>query len=139
VPCPHCDHFQVLEWENMLAQLDPRAPERAHFTCTDCGAAIEEHHRPAMLARLEWRAHNPKAARHHRSFWIWGAYSPLKSWARIAQEWLKARGDSAAEQVFLNDTVGRAYEARGEAPPWEKLRDRASESPYARGTSRPAG
>jgi phage terminase large subunit GpA-like protein len=133
LPCPHCAHMQVLEWENMLAGLDPEAPERAHFTCTDCGAAIEEHQRPAMLARLEWRAHNPRAARHHRSFWIWGAYSPLKSWARIAQEWLKARGDSAAEQVFLNDTVGRAYEARGEAPPWEKLRDRATQSPYARG------
>lgn len=134
VPCPHCDHFQILEWDNMLAQLDPEHPERAHFTCTDCGGVIEEHHRPAMVARLEWRAHNAKALRHHRSFWIWGAYSALKSWARIAQEWLKARGDSAAEQVFLNDTAGKAYEARGDAPPWEKLRDRASESPYARGT-----
>lgn len=134
VPCPHCDHFQILEWENMLAGLDPEKPEQAHFSCVECGTVIEEHHRPAMLRRLEWRAHNPKARRNHRSFWIWGAYSPLKSWARIAQEWLKARGDSAAEQVFLNDTVGRAYEARGEAPPWEKLRDRAAASSYARGT-----
>src|SRR5262249_32085609 len=94
--------------------------------------------RTEMLAGLEWRAHNPKARRFHRSFWIWGAYSKLKSWARIALEWLKARGDSAAEQVFLNDSIGRAFETRGEAPPWEKLRDRASVSHYNRGEI-PAG
>ena len=58
VPCPHCDEFQVLEWENMLAALDLDHPEFAHFTCTACGCEIEEHHRPAMLARLEWRASN---------------------------------------------------------------------------------
>lgn len=138
VPCPHCGHMQILEWENMLAGLDPERPEEAHFTCVGCGAVIEEHHRPQMLLALEWRAHNPKARRYHRSFWIWGAYSPLKSWTRIALEWLKAKGDSAAEQVFLNDSVGKAWETRGEAPPWEALRDRAAASPYDRGAI-PAG
>lgn len=134
VPCPHCGEMQVLEWENMLAGLDQDRPEAAHFTCVACGALIEEHDRPQMLLGLEWRAHNPKARRYHRSFWIWGAYSPLKSWTRIALEWFKAKGDSAAEQVFLNDSVGKAWETRGEAPPWEALRDRARGSHYARGT-----
>src|SRR6202035_4735242 len=27
VPCPHCDHMQVLEWDNMLAALDPAKPD----------------------------------------------------------------------------------------------------------------
>jgi hypothetical protein len=54
---------------------------------------IEEHHRPEMLAGFEWRARNPAAKREHRSFWIWSAYSYLQSWARIAAEWLKARGE----------------------------------------------
>ena len=140
VPCPHCGHSQVLEWENMLANLDPEKPEEAHFVCTGpgCGAAIQEHHRQFMLERLEWRAHNPKAKRYHRSFWIWSAYSRLRSWGRIALDWLKARGDSAAEQVFWNDVAGKAWETRGEAPPWEALRDRAAASPYRRGTI-PAG
>jgi phage terminase large subunit GpA-like protein len=138
VPCPHCDHMQVLEWPNMLAGLDADKPDEAHFACVDCGGVIEEHHRPAMLARLEWRAHNPSAARTHRSFWIWSAYSYLQSWARIAQEWFKAKGDSAAEQTFLNDTAGIAYKAQGEAPPWEGLRDRAANSDYAKGEV-PAG
>ncbi len=133
VPCPQCKTMQVLEWENMLASLDPDHPEAAHFTCIANGCVIEEHHRSELLAALAWRAHNEKAKRFHRSFWIWSAYSYLQSWARIAMEWLRVRGDSAAEQTFLNDTCGKAFQTKGEAPPWEALRDRASQAPYARG------
>ena len=138
IPCPHCEHMQVLEWENMLAHLDPAKPEDVHFVCVSCGCEIMEHHRPWMLARLQWRAHNPSALRSHRSFWIWSAYSFLQSWERIAREWLKAKGDSAAEQTFLNDTAGKVYKAASEAPPWEGLRDRAADSHYAKGDI-PAG
>ena len=52
VPCPHAGHMQALEWDNMLAQLDPEHPEDACFSCVACGAIIEEHHRPQMLAGL---------------------------------------------------------------------------------------
>ncbi|MDO6965809.1 phage terminase large subunit family protein [Rhizobium alvei] len=134
VPCPHCGFMQVLEWENMLANLDENHPEKAHFTCIDCGTEIQEYHRQQMLDGLEWRAHNPSQKRFHRSFYIWSAYSPLQSWERIAREWLSAKGDPASEQVFLNDTVGRAYVTAGEAPPWETLRDRAANSEVPRGT-----
>jgi len=133
-PCPHCSHMQVLEWDNMLAALDPEHPEDAHFTCIACGCIIEERHRPQMLAGFEWRARHPAARREHRSFHIWSAYSVLPSWSRIAQEWLKARGDPGAEQTFICDTVGKAYKAQSETTPWEQLRDRAAESTYVRGT-----
>jgi phage terminase large subunit GpA-like protein len=137
VPCPHCNEMQVLEWDNMLAALDPAKPEEAHFTCVACGCSIEEHHRPQMLKAFEWRARNPAARREHRSFWIWSAYSYLQSFARIASEWLKARGDPASEKTFINDAVGKAYRAQGEARPWEELRDRASESHYIHGNVPP--
>ncbi|KTQ95018.1 terminase [Aureimonas ureilytica] len=133
VPCPHCEHFQVLEWENMLANLDEEAPEKAHFTCVECGCEIEDHHRGAILPRGEWRAHNASARRHHRSFHIWSAYSFLQSFEQIAREFLAAKGVPSKEQVFFNDTVGRAYKTLGEAPPWEALRDRGGVSFYARG------
>lgn len=138
VPCPHCDHFQVLEWDNMLAALDEARPEAACFTCIACGGVIEEHHRRAIVARLRWIAKNPAMARIHRSFWIWGAYSPLQSWESIARRWLSDKGDAASEQTFTNNVVGLAWEAQGEAVPWETLRDRANESPYPRGQA-PAG
>ncbi|MNS17177.1 Phage terminase large subunit [compost metagenome] len=138
VPCPHCDAFQVLEWSNMLAQVDEDAPEKAHFTCTECGCEIHEHHRPAMLRRLKWVARNPKMKRQHRSFWLWCAYSPLQSWEGIARRWIAAKGDAASEQAFMNDVAGLAYRTTGEAVDWEVLRDRGSESHYSRGQI-PAG
>lgn len=134
VPCPHCEHMQTLEWENMQAGLDDARPDQAHFTCVECGCVIEEHHRPWMLARLEWRAGNPAALREHRSFYIWSAYSYLQSWKRIALNWARAKGDPASEQAFLNDTAGRVYRTQGESPPWDYLRNRAEASHYDRGT-----
>jgi phage terminase large subunit GpA-like protein len=140
VPCPHeeCGHMQVLAWENMLASLDEERPELAHFTCMECGAAIEEHHRARMLRGAEWRADNPRMKRVHRSFHLWSAYSMLQSFERIARSWLAAKGDPPKEQTFWNDVVGQPYRVLGEAPPWEEIRDRAAESEYARGTV-PAG
>ncbi|MEZ5769900.1 MAG: terminase gpA endonuclease subunit [Paracoccaceae bacterium] len=140
LPCPHdeCGHMQTLEWENMLANLDPDHPERAHFSCEACGASIEEYHRPKMLRGGEWRAGNPKEKRVHRSFYLWSAYSLLQSFERIARDWLAAQGDPPREQTFLNDVVGRAYRVLGEAPPWEELHARGEASDYVHGTI-PAG
>lgn len=140
VPCPHCGFMQVLEWENMLQCLDEDHPEDAHFTCqnSQCGQAIEDHHRRDMMRGIEWRATNPKEMRSHRSFYLWSAYSPLQSLERIARSWLQAKGEPASEQTFWNDVVGKAYRVLGEAPPWEDLRDRASQSDYAHGEI-PAG
>lgn len=137
VPCPHCAHMQVLEWDNMLANLDPEKPEDAHFNCVGCGADIAEHHRPQLLAGFEWRAHQPTAKREHRSFWIWSAYSYLQSFERIAREWLKNKGDQHGEKTFANDTAGKAYRAESEARPWTELRDRAANSSYNKGTIPP--
>jgi phage terminase large subunit GpA-like protein len=138
VPCPHCSFMQVLDWENMLQSLDEDHPERAHFTCPDCGCAIQDHHRAEIIPQVKWRASNPKMKRYHRSFYLWSAYSPLQSFERIARSWLAAKGDPPKEQTFWNDVVGKAYRVLGESPPWEDLRDRASESDYAHGNI-PAG
>ena len=129
VPCPHCGTMQVLEWDNFA----PDKPDEAHFTCVACGCVIEEHDRPRMLAGFEWRADNPKAAKEHRSFWIWSAYSYLQTWPQIAREWLRSRGDPASEKTFWNDTLGKPYEAKGEGRPPEELAARAAKSHYARG------
>lgn len=139
VPCPHCDARQPLEWNNFKQSIDEDDPDTAHFTCVECGSVIEEHHRPAMVRLGNWVAGNEKMRKEHRSFYIWSAYSPLQSWGRLARRWIRAKGDPAAEQVFLNDMVGEPYEADGEAVPWETLRDRADLSGHARGTIPPGG
>lgn len=134
VPCPHCGHEQTLDIENFLSNLDAEQPEKTCFSCIECGAMIEEHQRAEMLRRGRWIARNPKAAREHRSFYIWSAYSRLQSFERIAREWLAARGAPDKEKVFYNDTAGKAYQVKGEAPPWEDLRHRAEAGGHARRT-----
>ena len=54
-----------------------------------------------MLAGFKWIAEQP-VRRPHASgrFGCGVAYSVLQSWQRLAAEWNRAQGDSAAEQVF---------------------------------------
>lgn len=137
VPCPHCGHAHPLAWETMLACLDEAAPEDAHFTCPNCNGRIEEHHRPAMLRGGRWVADNPNGR--YPSFHVWAAYSPMETWRAIAEAWIDAKGDPAREQAFLNDWIGKAYRAAGEAPPWEAIRDRAEAEGHRRGTVPPGG
>jgi phage terminase large subunit GpA-like protein len=129
VPCPHCGHMHVLEWSAFHYE-DPDAP---YFVCPACGGVIEETHRAAMLGGFRWVAENPAAMRTHRSFWLWSAYSVLQSWPRIAAEYLRAQGDSAAEQVFSTDVLGLAFQPKGDARPPTELFARASQSSYSRG------
>jgi len=129
VPCPHCQHVQELTWENMLASTDAEDPGDAHFTCASCNGRIENHHLAWMNEHAVelgggFKAENPKAK--DRSFYLWAALVPLESWENIFRAWLKAEGNPAAEQVFYNDTVGRAYKSAGESPPYEEIRDRAT-------------
>lgn len=129
IQCVHCQHAHVLEWHNFhCEQVD-----NPYFSCPACGGVLEQRHRQAMLDTFQWRAENPAAARTHRSFWLWSAYSVLQDWSLIAAEWTRAQGDSAGEQVFSTDVLGKAYQPKGEARPPQELAARASRSHYARG------
>ena len=131
VRCPHCDHLQALEWENMLAYIEEFPDEDPCFTCPACGGLIEQHHRAEMNRRGEWVAHKPAAK--VIGFHLWTAYSPLTSWASIRDDWFKAKGDPAKEKAFMNDGLGRAYKGADESPPWETVRDRAANGDYKLG------
>jgi phage terminase large subunit GpA-like protein len=124
VPCPHCDHYQSLEWQNFHATIERDHPERAHFTCVACAGKIEHRHKNDIVGRGRWVADNPSAR--EPSFRWWRAYLRTRDWESIACEWLAAEGDPQAEQAFWNEVLGLAYESASEAPPWEAVRDRAN-------------
>jgi phage terminase large subunit GpA-like protein len=129
VPCPHCATPHVLEWSN----FHPEQQDNPYFNCPACGGVIEERHRSGMLTGFQWIASNPAAARTHRSFWLWSAYSVLQSWGRLAAEWNRCQGDSSAEQVFSTDSLGLAYQPKGDGRPPTELYARAERSRYSRG------
>ena len=83
VSCPHCGYEHPLEPENFVANIDEGLqPDRAHFTCPECGGVIEERHRAGIVAKGNWVAHNPGAI--DVSFYVWSAYAPFGSLGRIA-------------------------------------------------------
>ncbi|MGE0196229.1 phage terminase large subunit family protein [Methylocystis sp.] len=124
VPCPHCDCFQPLRWENFSANLDPDDVDSAHFTCVSCNEKIERRHKRELLRKGRFVADNPRAR--EISIQASRAEMPNYDWAEIAAQWFKVKGDPQAEQVYFNDWWGLPYETAGEAPPWQSIRDRSN-------------
>ncbi|GHT97980.1 hypothetical protein FACS1894126_2980 [Alphaproteobacteria bacterium] len=48
VPCPYCDFFQVLKWENIKYDS---SHSKAVYVCECCKGNIENHHKTGMLRR----------------------------------------------------------------------------------------
>jgi phage terminase large subunit GpA-like protein len=148
VPCPACDHYAPLTWDNFRRSIDPANLHAAHFTCDECGSVIAHKDKMAMLRRGRWVAQNPNGD--HPSFHIWRAYSPTRDWASIAIEYARIMGWSSitaeheddaerqasrahaeeeTEQTFWNNVLGEPYKMAVRGPDWEKLRDRAENPP----------
>lgn len=104
VPCPSCDHFQTLQWKNLIFGEDPENPV---YACEDCGFCIEEIDREEMLARGEWRASQPFAG--VASFKINQLYSPFVPWANMVAEFLSAKRFQSTLQVFVNTALGEPW------------------------------
>lgn len=113
VPCPYCDTYQALQWGNMMwSRLDGahRRVQRAWYACCECGAEIQEHHKPDLLARGRWVAGAPDAP--YPSYTINALYTPVglgQSWSSLADEWLDAQGDSARLMRFINTRLAETY------------------------------
>lgn len=111
VPCPHCEKYQVLRWANVV--FDSKDPGTdAQYACEGCGALIEHRYKPAMLRRGKWVAEAPFLG--HASFHINRLYSPWRSWADVAREFIAASGDPERLKVFVNTSLGETWEAEAE-------------------------
>lgn len=152
VPCPHCDTYAPLTWENFEANIDPANLEAAHFTCESCQGKIEHKHKEAIVKRGRWKATNPNGD--HPGFFLWRAYAPQRDWASIAKEyarimgWTRTEGkateeerkqavEAETEQTFYNDVLGLPYEQASGAPDWEELRNRVEGADEIEGGIRP--
>lgn len=116
VPCPHCGEFQPLVWANLRWEKRPDNPRRvidAWYACKECGAEIEEHSKPDMLARGRWIAEAPDAP--YPSYHINAIYSPIGlglTWRELAAEWIEAQDDPAKLMRFMNTRLGESWADR---------------------------
>lgn len=113
LPCPHCQAMQPLEWAGLKWEshrpLD--RPRRAWYVCRECGAEIDEHHKPDMLARGQWIAHNPGAP--VRGYHANCLYYPIglgPRWSDLVEMWLDAQNDPAKLKTFVNDRLAEPWE-----------------------------
>lgn len=108
VPCPHCGHGQPLEWAGLQWSADAA---ECWYVCRDCGAVIDEHHKPRMLAAGRWVAEFPDRA--VRGYHTNALYYPLglgPRWRELARMWLDAQGDPARLKTFVNDRLAEPWE-----------------------------
>lgn len=114
VPCPHCSHMQHLEWAGLHWSPDVR---EVWYTCQECGAQIDEHHKTAMIAAGEWRATNPGSkVRGYHVNCLYYQFGLGPRWADLAEMWRDAQNDPARLKTFVNDRL---------AEPWEDASMRA--------------
>ena len=143
VPCVHCGHRQVLVWGDdtpyglkwLLTLGGEARPETAVYICSNCGAAIPEHHKKEMLIEGEWIAERPGAGRGKRAgFHLNKLYSPLgwRSWASLVEKWDGAQiaqraGDSAPMKEFKNSSLAQTFAELGTGADSDVLRRRAED------------
>lgn len=126
VPCPFCQHEQVLVWKNVTwGRLGEEfiAPRDARYRCEGCDSLIPQHMKAEMLEGGKWVAMNPTGE--FPGFHLSQLYSPLKSWGQLAEEWLGAANDPQQLKVFINTVLAECWQESGDAPEWEKIAARA--------------
>jgi phage terminase large subunit GpA-like protein len=114
VPCPHCSHMQHLEWSGLHWTPDG---SQVWYTCQECGAQIDEHHKTAMIAAGQWVPGNPGAkVRGYHINCLYYQFGLGPRWAELAETWRDVQSDPARLKTFFNDR---------RAEPWEDAAMRA--------------
>lgn len=124
VPCPHCEHEQVLAFEQLI--WEKGLPETAHYKCESCEQPIYEYQKTEMLERGRWQSSIPDYVGKTVGFHLSSLYSPVgwRSWADIAAAWEAAQGSATALKAFKNTELGETWVEQGETPEWERLLER---------------
>ena len=120
VPCPECEHKQVLKWKNVVWEEDK--PETAAYACEECGSVIEESKKQWMLKHGEWRATNP--SNNTAGFHISELYSVWSTWSQMATNFLEAKKNPETLKTFINTALGESWEEQGDAVEYDTLLQR---------------
>ena len=117
VPCPECNHKQVLKWKNVIWEEDK--PETASYACEECGVVIEESKKQWMVKNGEWRATNKTS--NVAGFHISELYSVWSTWGEMATNFLEAKKNPETLKTFINTALGESWEEQGDAVEYDTL------------------
>jgi phage terminase large subunit GpA-like protein len=106
VPCPFCNHFQVLYWH--MVYWEPEAPQDACLICEGCREKIDDYYRKGMIAKGEWRAEKPFEGR--AGFHLNQLYSPFLTLGRTVREFLDSKGKKETLRTFINTALAQTFD-----------------------------
>ena len=138
VPCKHCGELQVLDFANMLWELDESGiliEDSVYYECKFCKGRLKNSDKDYFLldhtsgGKARWiptsKAHNPR----RRSYQMSSLYSPvgLRGWDEIVRQFLIARenesyGDNRDMILFTNQVLGDIYKEKDESPPYDIIK-----------------
>lgn len=149
-PCFHCKGYFVPRLKLLTGWAEGASPivakRNAYVACPRCGGLHENNRKEEMNRRGRYVAPgqtvtpegvvegDPPEAE-WATFWVSGLASPWVSFGERAHAWLRAARSHDQETIrsVINTAFGELYRTRGEAPPWEDLRDKSEASPYELG------
>lgn len=113
VPCQHCQHEQILKWENVKFDKGIRQgkqiplPDTARYVCPHCEKAWTEGDRLRAVAKGRFVAHNPGAA--SIGFHVSRLYSPLSTIVSCVQDYADAF-QSFSLGTWFNTCLGVTFD-----------------------------
>lgn len=110
VPCPECDAFQVLSWQQI--KFEKGKPETTHYECEHCQAKLQESDKMWMLSHGEWRTE--AAFNGIIGFHISELYSPWVKWLEMVDNFIKAKRLPETLKVWVNTSLGETWKDKTE-------------------------
>ena len=124
VPCPHCDHGQVLVWggpeedrglkwdAELVGGRKVHVPGTVSYLCEHCHVLIEERHKSRMVAEGIWTAQKPGAAA--VGFHITQLITHFHGtrWEALVSKWDEVYDNAEELQPFMNNVLAETWEER---------------------------
>lgn len=119
VPCPHCRHYQPLEFgrlkwparegrDDAAWALAIEAERAAWFECAACNEPINDSHRRRALRAGKWiETGDTRSTR--VGIHLWAAHSMRIPWYRIAAEFIRSKSNVSALHDFSNNWLGEVF------------------------------
>jgi len=110
VPCPECNHKQVLIWDNV--KWEKNRPETAKYVCENCGSLLSDAKRWEMVSKGEWIAEKPTNG--IAGFHLNELYSPWVRLEDMVLNFLEASKNPQLLKTFINTSLGETWEEESE-------------------------
>ena len=106
VPCPSCEHPQVLRWTNVI--WEDKKPNTAKYQCDKCGSLWSDAQRWNSIKKGYWEAE--EETKGIAGFWLNEIYS---SWVKLEEmviNFIEAKKSPHTLKTFVNTSLGETWE-----------------------------